>query len=295
MDHIQRKLIFLHHWKGVSWNMIQFILKSDPTLSYFHHFTVSELKQFGIPRLIPAISDLPIHATDELLKTYKQDGINPITILDNLYPEYLKETYQPPWVIYAKGHVSLLQTNKKLAVVGARNATPYGKMVIQYLFPELIKQDYLIVSGLAKGIDAFSHECTIGNGGRTIGVIAGGIHHIYPKENLTLAKRMMEEQLIISEYPPDTRPERWQFPARNRIISGMCIGTLIVEAQKKSGSLITANFAVNEGREVFAVPGDIFNPNSAGTNDLILQGAKLVKSATDIIEELPVKERKESF
>ncbi len=164
----------------------------------------------------------------------------------------------------------------KLAVVGSRQATPYGKNAIRLLFPELIENGVIIVSGLAKGIDALAHESAIKNDGKTIAVIAGGLYHIYPKENMNLALEMMKTQLVVSEYPPDTKPLKWHFPARNRIISGLSIGTFIIEAKRKSGSLITANYAVNEGREVFSLPGSIFNPYSIGTNDLIQQGAKLV-------------------
>lgn len=285
MDVFKRKLIFLHHWKGISWMIIQAILKKDPSLSSFHQFTVSELKGFSLPSLPSNVGDLPFHSVNELINQYEQDNLFPITFFDDRYPPLLKEIYQPPWVIYAAGRVDLLQKQKKLAVVGSRKATAYGEMAIQVLFPELIKQNYIIVSGLAMGIDALSHKFAMKLGGNTIGVIAGGIHNFYPKENLPLAKRMMEEQLILSEYPPDTRPEKWHFPSRNRIISGLCLGTLIIEAQRKSGSLITANFAVNEGREVFAVPGNIISPHSMGTNELIQQGAKLVKTASDITDE----------
>ncbi len=285
MDVFQRKLIFLHHWKGISWTMIQAILKKDPSLSSFRQFTVSELKSLNLPSLPSTLQDLPFHSTNELLKSYEQNRLYPITFFDEHYPPLLKEIYQPPWVLYAKGRIELLQKPNKLAVVGSRKATAYGEMAIQILFPELIKQNYIIVSGLAMGIDALSHRYAMKLGGDTIGVIAGGIDYFYPKENLPIAKRMMEEQLILSEYPPGTRPEKWHFPSRNRIISGLCLGTLIIEAQRKSGSLITANFAVNEGREVFAVPGNIISPHSMGTNELIQQGAKLVKTASDITDE----------
>src|SRR5437868_13811338 len=120
----------------------------------------------------------------------------------------------------------------------------------------------------------------------TIAVIAGGLYHIYPKENMNLALEMMKKQLVLSEYPPDTKPERWHFPVRNRIISGLSFGTFIIEANRKSGSLITANYAVNEGRDVFALPGSIFNHFSNGTNELIQQGAKLITKAEDILEEI---------
>ncbi|AGK53070.1 DNA-processing protein DprA [Bacillus sp. 1NLA3E] len=285
MDLFQKKLILLHHWKGLSWSMTQTIIKNDPTLESFNSFTVVELRHVGVPVQTTKLQDLPLNATLELLNHYQRNGINPITIFDDQYPPLLKEIYQPPWVIFAKGNLQFLKNTKKIAVVGSRNATSYGKMAIQILFPELINQGFIIVSGLATGIDALSHDYAMKLGGNTIGVIAGGFDHIYPKENLILAKEMFENQLIISEYPPGSRPERWHFPLRNRIISGMCLGTLIIEAQRKSGSLITASYAVNEGREVFAVPGNIFSPHSMGTNDLIQQGAKLVKTGADITEE----------
>lgn len=287
MDQFQTKLLLLHHWRGLGWTSIYKILKHNPSLSSFNYFTVAELKSaVKLPARSTPNMDLQTEFILNLLKDYQLKGIFPITIFDDKYPELLKETYQPPWVIYAKGNVDLLHKPKKLAVVGSRDATTYGKMAIQLLFPELIAQDFVIVSGLAKGIDAHSHAMAMKYGGKTIAVIAGGLHHLYPKENQKLADEMIDHNLIISEFPPDTRPERWHFPLRNRIISGISNGTLVIEAEKKSGSLITANYAVNEGREVFAVPGSIFNPQSIGTNELIQQGAKLVKTAEDITIEL---------
>ena len=200
----------------------------------------------------------------EQIRQYETNDITVITIFDKEYPRYLKEIYQPPWALFAKGDLSLLEREPKLAVVGSRQATQYGKNAIRLIFPELIENGVLIVSGLAKGIDALAHEYAIKNGGKTIAVIAGGLYHIYPKENMDLALEMMKTQLVVSEYPPDTKPLRWHFPARNRIISGLSNGTFIIEAKRKSGSLITANYAVNEGRDVFSLPGSIFNPYSIG-------------------------------
>jgi DNA processing protein len=287
MDELKRKLVLLHHWRGLGWNGIFTILKADPHLSSFVKFSISELKDvIHLPQCSVPDESLQMDATYKLLEQYEQHGIFPITIFDNEYPKILKEIYQPPWVIYARGKVDLLRAEKKIAVVGTRQATSYGKAAIRAIFPDLIKQGFVIVSGLAKGIDAYSHETAIALGGNTIAVIAGGFFHIYPKENSMLAEKMFAEQLVISEYPPDTRPERWHFPLRNRIISGISLGTLVVEAKSKSGSLITANFALNEGREVFAVPGNILSQYSAGPNELIQQGAKLVKTASDITDEL---------
>jgi len=287
MDSLKTKLLLLHHWRGLGWTSIYKILKHSPSLSSIHRFTIAELQSIvNLPARSTPQRDLQTNSTLNLINGYEQNGIFPITIFEDLYPKLLKETYQPPWVLYAKGNVDLLNKPKKLAVVGARKATPYGKMAIDLLFPDLLAHDFVIVSGLAKGIDAHSHEMAMKFSGKTIGVIAGGFHHLYPKENQQLADKMVEQHLLLSEYPPHTRPEKWHFPLRNRIISGMSIGTLVVEAEKKSGSLITANYAVNEGREVFAIPGSILNPQSMGTNELIQQGAKLVKTAEDIINEL---------
>lgn len=289
MNVFREKFIALLHEPNYSWNTIFQILKRDPMLEYFYSFSsLSNPQQEFFQSFAQNTSGKAFDPEKirKKIQEYDKNGIAVITIFDKVYPQYLKEIYQPPWVLFAKGDVSLLEVEPKLAVVGSRQATQYGKNAIRMLFPELIKSGVLIVSGLAKGIDALAHEYAMKNGGKTIAVIAGGLYHIYPKENLKLASEMMKSGLILSEYPPDTKPLKWHFPARNRIISGMSRGTLIVEAKRKSGSLITANYAVNEGREVFSLPGSIFNPYSIGANELIQQGAKLVISAEDILEEI---------
>jgi DNA processing protein len=285
MNEIKRKLVHLHHCRGASWNSIFSILKKDPQLH--------TLYQNGIEscHLSPTIKntiryDLQSQEIRNTICEYEKQGVQTITIFEPEYPSFLRETYQPPWVLYAKGNLSLLTKNKRLAVVGSRQATAFGKNSIEVLFPKLIEKGMVIVSGLAIGIDACAHQRAIQLGGYTIGVIAGGFNHLYPRENVQLANEMMKHHLVISEYPPNTRPQKWHFPMRNRIIAGISEGTLIVEAKKSSGSLITANYAVHEGREVFAVPGHILNASSVGTNELIQQGAKLVITAEDILEEL---------
>ncbi|MGG0718845.1 DNA-processing protein DprA [Robertmurraya massiliosenegalensis] len=284
MDEFKRRLVSLHHCKGIGWKTIYHLLKHDPELS-----TLFEQKK--IPSFTPQVQekllqDLHSHSIREQIHQYELNQVHMITIFDKEYPARLKETYEPPWVLYGKGNIELLNQPLKLAVVGSRNATEYGKKAIESIFPSLIKSGVVIVSGLATGIDTLAHETTIRLGGQTIAVIAGGLFHIYPKTNKELAIKMMREQLVLSEYPPNRMPSRWQFPMRNRIISGMSNGTFIVEAKQKSGSLITANLAVNEGREVFALPGNIFSANSIGANELIQQGAKLVFNGEDILNEL---------
>lgn len=284
MDEFKRRLVSLHHCKGIGWKTIYQLLKHDPDLS-----TLFEKKKF--PSFLPQLQkklleNFHSHYIYEQIRQYELNQIHMITLFDDEYPDILRETYEPPWVLYGKGRIDLLQRQLKLAVVGSRNATEYGRKAIEAIFPTLIEDGVVIVSGLAIGIDTIAHETSMRLGGTTIAVIAGGLFHIYPKTNKELAIEMMRNQLVLSEYPPHSLPLRWQFPLRNRIISGMSNGTFIVEAKQKSGSLITANLAVNEGREVFALPGNIFSTTSTGTNKLIQQGAKLVFSGKDILEEL---------
>ncbi|MED3552204.1 DNA-processing protein DprA [Cytobacillus praedii] len=285
MDDFTKRLVHLHHCKGIGWKTIYYLLKSDPELKSLYHINFEHL-YLQNSSSITALNDLHSDLIHEKIRQYFLNDIRIITIFDEEYPPLLKETYQPPWVIYAKGDIRLLKKENLLAVVGSRQYTEYGENAIKYIIPKLIEKGIVIVSGLAMGIDAIAHHAAIQNNGHTIGVIAGGLFHIYPNANKNLAAEMMKNQLLISEYPPYTKPDRWQFPMRNRIISGISKGTFIVQAKRKSGSLITANYAVQEGREVFALPGSIFSPYSIGTNELLQQGAKLVNTPDDILEEL---------
>ncbi|RHW36419.1 DNA-protecting protein DprA [Neobacillus notoginsengisoli] len=287
MEPIRRKLIELIHYPNATWNSTARAMKKELLLEQLPESSLTgNMQTFESPLHDAPTSILQTERISRLLLQYAANKISIITIFDPEYPYWLKNIYQPPWALFAKGDLSLLQKEPKLAVVGSRQATSYGKNAIRLLFPSLIEKGVVIVSGLAKGIDTSAHVCAMGNGGRTIAVIAGGLYHVYPEENRQLFGEMAKSQLVLSEFPPDTKPARWHFPMRNRIISGLCKGTFIVEAKQKSGSLITANYAVNEGREVFALPGSIFNPFSNGTNDFIREGAKLVTKAEDILEEM---------
>ncbi|MBP2240114.1 DNA processing protein [Cytobacillus eiseniae] len=285
MNDFTMRLVHLHHCRGIGWNTIFQLLKADPELTSLYYLKMNDL---NLPKTsaIEAYNDLHSKQIYDQIQQYLINGIQMITIFDDRYPQLLKETYQPPWVLYAKGDLAILNEKIHLAVVGTRQYTEYGENAIKYLFPKLIENNIVIVSGLATGIDTIAHEVAMMNKGKTIGVIAGGFHYIYPQANKRLAEEMMNNHLLLSEYPPNTKPQKWQFPMRNRIISGISKGTLVIQAKRKSGSLITANFAVQEGREVFALPGTIFSEHSKGTNELIQQGAKLVNSPEDIMEEL---------
>ncbi len=221
------------------------------------------------------------------LKIYEEymrnNDIHMITIFDKKYPQKLKNIYDPPIILFAKGNLELLE-KKGVAMVGCRECSIYGKNVAQKLSYELAKQNICIISGLAKGIDKYSHIGALEAQGDTIAVIGNGIDNIYPYENQYLSEQILKNNgLIITEYIIGTKPNKINFPARNRIISGLSDGVLVIEAKKKSGSLITADFGLEQGKEVFAVPGNIDNSNSIGTNDLIKQGANIVTSYKDII------------
>lgn len=200
------------------------------------------------------------------------------------YPERLKNIDDPPRYFYMKGYISP-QDSKAIAIVGTRRPTIYGKRVAEMLAAELSSAGFTIVSGLARGIDSFAHRAALRSGGRSIGVLGCGIDIVYPRENGTLMADIVESGAIISEFPLGTKPDKRNFPQRNRVISGISLGTVVVEAAERSGSLITARFAMEQGREVFAVPGNINSPVSIGTNNLIKEGAKLVASTVDILEE----------
>ncbi len=212
-------------------------------------------------------------------------NIGILTINDEEYPTILKEIYDPPICLYYKGNKNILN-NIGVAIVGCRECTNYGKKVAESFSYSIAKNNINIVSGLAKGIDTFSHIGAIYAKGKTIAVVGNGLDVIYPKENEKIINKIIElGGCIISEYPLGTKPERMNFPARNRIISGLSKGVIVVEAKKKSGTLITVDFALEQGKDVFVVPGNINSINSIGTNDLIKQGAKLVTCYQDVLQE----------
>ena len=212
--------------------------------------------------------------------------IHLLTLRDPLYPPLLAEIHDPPPFLYYQGCPSE-QDQRVMAMVGSRNGSAYGIKVTERLAYSLARQGLTIASGLARGIDTAAHEGALLAKGRTVAVLGSGLDVIYPPENRKLAERIVETGMICSEFPPGTLPERQNFPVRNRIISGMSLGVVIVEAGLRSGSLITARLALEQGREVFAVPGSIESFKSSGTHRLIKQGAKLVEQAQDILEEIP--------
>jgi len=243
----------------------------------------AELKKGGLES--KAINDIaqwrPRISLETEMEKLNRYGVKPISCNDPEYPSRLREIYDYPPIIYIRG--SLLPEDEWcLAVVGTRRATVYGKQVAEEIVTDLAQNKITIVSGLAKGIDSIAHQSALAVGGRTIAIFACGLDIVYPAENANLARSIIENGALISEYPLGTRPRAENFPRRNRIMSGLSLGVLVVEANESSGAIITANMALEQNREVFAIPGSILSPTSRGTNHLIQEGAKLVPAGAPI-------------
>lgn len=222
---------------------------------------------------------------ETLLKSLEREKISVLSISDPNYPSLLKEIYDPPVLLFYRGSIERID-HFGLAIVGSRKVSEYGRKVTEKLSFELASLGITIVSGMARGVDSLAHNGALNAKGRTIAVLGSGLLRIYPPENRTLAERIAENGALITEFFPEEPPRRENFPRRNRIISGMTIGTVVTEAALKSGALITASYALEQGKEVFAVPGNITSQNSEGANFLIKKGAKLVQKVEDVLEEI---------
>ncbi len=226
----------------------------------------------------------PSPDVEEDIKRVNDKGIQIIHFNHQDYPQRLKDIYDPPLYFYMNGSI-LPEDYNAIAIVGTRSPSPYGIKVSEMLAAELSSAGFTIVSGMARGIDSCAHKAALTNRGRSMAVLGCGVDIPYPRENRTLINDIAGSGAVISEFPMGTWPDKKNFPQRNRIISGLSHGVIVVEAAEKSGSLITARFAMEQGREVFAVPGNINSPLSKGTNNLIQQGAKTVTGVNDILEE----------
>jgi DNA processing protein len=256
--------------------------------------TIQRLCQGGITPLEPLLPGLSeklaaiqrSHALSHELTRLQAARMTVLTIVDPHYPQSLRWIPDPPLVLYTRGTLRQ-EDSLAVAVVGSRRPSNYGKLMAQRLSTELVQHGFTVVSGLARGIDSLAHQGALQAGGRTVAVLGSGMNVIYPPENRRLCETISDTGVVMSEFPLDTKPDRWNFPRRNRIISGLALGTLVVEAAANSGALHTARHALEQGREVFAVPGRIDVPNSRGTHSLIKQGAKLVEGINDILAEFP--------
>ena len=225
---------------------------------------------------------------EQIVEGYKRDNIHIITIYDDEYPTMLKDVENQPLCLYCKGNVDLLKSDC-IAVVGSRKISDYGRVVTAQFTKELVGVGLTIVSGMALGVDTVAHNTALQNHGATIAVLAGGFNHIYPSANFGLYKQIVQNGLVVTEYPPNAEPLSYNFPVRNRIIAGLSKGVLVTEAGLKSGALHTKNYAVDMGRDVFAIPGKTTSSESEGTNNIIKQcQSALVTSPKDIFDALGI-------
>jgi len=272
--------------KGIGNRTLWKIKKHYKSFQSFYEANYHELLAFlRDPALVEAvISQRKKNNPLKLLEYFLEKGIRITSVEDSNYPFLLANIYDPPYLLYYQGDIKIAE-KLCVAIVGSRSASPYGKTQAFRLAADLSAHDVTVVSGLARGIDTQAHLGALDKGGKTIAVLGSGLDIIYPRENLRLSEQIKREGLLISEFSPGTHPEPFNFPIRNRTISGLSRGVIIVEAGLKSGALITADYALEQGRDVFALPGPVNSQQSAGTNRLIKQGAQLVTSAQDILEE----------
>lgn len=256
-------------------------------LSFAWNASSSELKNAGLDSR--SVTSIINHRNkvnpDSEIDNLSKYNVKAIPFLSPDYPDKLKEINDYPPILYIRGK-GIIKDDLCIAVVGTRRATIYGRQVTEEIVSDLVRNNITIVSGLASGIDSIAHKVALNEGKPTYAVFACGLDTVYPSDNLKLAKSIMENGAIISEYPLGIKPKADHFPRRNRIMSGLSAGVLVVEAGERSGALITADQALMQNREVFAIPGSILSPMSKGTNSLIQQGAKLVRNYMDILEEL---------
>ncbi len=252
------------------------------------HADAAELRAAGLDKrsLANLLAARRAVDLDRELERIERTGVTVLTWDDDAYPRRLREISAPPPVLYLRG--SLLPDDEwAVAVVGTRHPSAYGLEMTRQLAGDLARSHITVVSGLARGIDSEAHHAALAAGGRTFAVLGSGLDRVYPPENVDLARQIVASGAVLTEYPFGTKPEAGNFPARNRVISGLALGTLVVEAGETSGALITARFALEQGRETFAVPGSALSRRSAGTNQLLQRGeAKLVVQVQDILEEL---------
>jgi DNA processing protein len=270
------------------------IWKSLPNISALFSMEEKSLGSLGLPiEVVPAIRARSYQAiASEIYDWGSREGCRFLVRGSPEYPALLEEIYDPPLVLYARGQSAPLD-QPGIAIVGTRRPTIYGLQMAQGLASDLGSRGITVISGLARGIDAAAHRGCLKGKGKTIAVLGCGIDIVYPREHRQLTQQILETGLVLSEFAPGTSPAPQNFPVRNRVISGLALGTLIIEASEYSGSLITARLAMEQNRDVLALPGNLTTPQSFGPNYLIKQGAKLVQCWRDVVEELPSRYRRE--
>lgn len=283
----RKRLIHLHHLNSVTRKTLQLMLQIDPTLKLIYKLSPHQLSHrlsLSLERATAIYREL---RDKDAYKTY-QDNLNNITVVtifDQQYPTVLKHIYDPPQVLYCLGNVNLLKASPSISVIGTRRPSQEGPQKLHFILAPLIHHGWTIVSGLAYGIDRHAHEITLKYKGKTIAVLGSGFHHLYPMSHDEIFQEIVQKGLVITEYPPHVRAKRYHFPERNRIVSGLTEATLVIEAEERSGTNITVDHALEQGKEVYAVPGSILSTQTTGCHKMIQQGAKLVMNAGDILED----------
>lgn len=286
MDRLEKAILCtIHSIPGLGnrslWKIIQYF---GSFKAFYEADSKTLYSSFIDASIIEAVLEKRKSSSPEtLVEEYGARDINIVCWNEPLYPQYLKNISNPPMVLYYRGDITIT-SQPCFAIVGSRIATTYGKNIAEKLARELASLNIIIVSGMARGIDSAAHRGAL-ESGKTIAILGSAHNVIYPPENHKLYQEIIASGAVISEFPLNTPPEPHNFPMRNRIISGLCRGVLVVEAKEKSGALITTDFALEQGRDVFAVPGPINSKTSAGPNNLIKQGAKLITGIEDIVEE----------
>ncbi|MFD1030988.1 DNA-processing protein DprA [Metaplanococcus flavidus] len=284
----EHRLLALHYIYPQPLNRIKRLMIDDPHLEYLEKrpaYEISQLLGIRHETAISLKSGYLKSLNTPYSETYEKHKILPISYNHPNYPQSLFHLIDPPAILYAKGNSDLLHNENRIGVIGARKASIYSQKAMDAIVPDLVAAGFVIVSGLAKGADAMAHKTAIQLGGKTIAVTGSGFLHPYPKENRELNIIIEETQLVITEYPPYMQPKRWNFPMRNRIISGLVKGVLVTEAALKSGTLSTIEHALEHGKDIFAVPGDISSTLSDGPHKLISEGAKPVWNGFQVLEE----------
>lgn len=285
----EKRLLALHYIFPVPKNRLDLLYELDPNLVKFPTYSAERLAMI-LKTTVEKARKLKVNLLDssstpyELL--YERHAITPIPFTNPLYPDHLLTLIDPPAVLYAKGDVSLLAKKMKVAIIGSRKASLYSKQVLSFIVPPLVEHDVVIVSGLAKGADTFAHKAAMLYGGKTIAVLGHGLFHLYPKENEEIRDEIGGKHLLITEYPPYVRPERWTFPMRNRIISGLSDAVIVTEAARKSGTMSTVEHALDHGKDIYAVPGAVTSILSEGPNKLIDEGARPLWNGFQVVGSL---------
>ncbi|MCY4403358.1 MAG: DNA-processing protein DprA [Candidatus Poribacteria bacterium] len=284
-----KNLLHLSLIQGIGFKTVQFLIKIFGSAEKVLNATPQELEK--IDELSNTARESLIHkklgcSLERELELIQEYECQIITYYDAAYPSLLKEIDTPPLLLYVRGELKP-EDGLSIAIVGSREAKDYGRRVSYQLAHQLVNSGLTVISGFAKGIDTCAHRGALEAGGRTIAVMGNGLSLIYPASNRELVEKVIESGALVSEFPMGMKPRSENFPRRNRIISGLTLGTVVVEASNRSGALITARLATEQGREVFAVPGEIFSELSTGTHRLIDNGAKLISTVDDLLEALP--------